>query len=281
MGAKTTCKISPSWSSAPVVTECDVEMWSEANAGEGGQLPPSRGVLTKENLRALSKLNSFRASERDIEDTASTRSTLRSRSRKKRNFRINAKGSVTSKSSTETSSISLLSDNKPGNDTWSSFNSDKAREPSVLQLDGSVVAYNFKPKFHQPRMSWMAEEVAEDLQPSSPMPPPLPPGSVATANPLTLKFAGIENGKLLRAVKTDGDFSRKALKASIQKALDYNQDLQTIEEEGDTEIMYLPRKSRNNLQIEMANKLAEGPCIAAGVGISVVLCFIIYYIHLL
>jgi hypothetical protein len=157
-------------------------MWSEADA-TSGQLPPSRGVLTKENLQALSRTTSLhhRNRERDIEDPGSTRSTLyrvtalspnvtrlppdltvrlaqsRSQSRsalaKKKKHRINAKGSVTSKSSTETSGISLLSDgHRPEADTWSSFNSDKV-QPRPLHWLVKELWYRLEnPLFY----NWMA-----------------------------------------------------------------------------------------------------------------------------
>eukprot|EP00656_Telonema_subtile_P052917 TRINITY_DN7506_c0_g1_i3.p1 TRINITY_DN7506_c0_g1~~TRINITY_DN7506_c0_g1_i3.p1 ORF type:complete len:100 (-),score=29.98 TRINITY_DN7506_c0_g1_i3:324-623(-) len=70
----------------------------------------------------------------------------------------------------------------------------QAREPSVLQLDGSVVAYNFKPT-----LQWMAEEEGEGANgentsgrasPTTSGPPALPASAGLAAHPLTLKFAG-------------------------------------------------------------------------------------------
>ena len=93
------------------------------------RLPTPRSSLTKENLEAWSRTNSFRGTERDIEDPASTRSTLYKRSRKHRKLRINAQGSITSNSSDTSELLGEVFEGRGADDTWTSFNSDKAHPP--------------------------------------------------------------------------------------------------------------------------------------------------------
>jgi len=173
------------------------------------------------------------------------------------------------------------------------------RNPASLELSGGITAYNFKPTF-EPKDKAI-RSIDEDhefalspttlpAKPPKNLPPPLPADAAPVANPLTLKFAGIEAGvmkssragsvpqpleQLSLSKRNLKDRLRRARSAAMagngkpeKKKVPYNEDP-----------IYLPRQRRDVATHEgRSGFIFEGPLIAIGLMMGIIMCMFMYFV---